>query len=290
MPVVVLPTPVGLANAFGPLVTAIALGSVTGATIAAGGVVALAAVALLFGVAWLAAALEGEAIRIVSLDEDLAARRPGRERPARRGVSLRILIARMIALVPLLIALAWGSVRLVSVAYRELTSPFDVVTPIAIRVLRETPEVIAAVIVTWMIGEIVGASAARRIVLDGDGVGRALAGAIRTGLRHPVATLARFWGPALVLLAVLVPFAFAAETAWTAAANVLDGADDPLSAFIAVVVLVLLWTVGLLLLSVVCAWRAAVWTVAEVTREGTFGGSTDSRPGDWRPDQTSATL
>ena len=107
-------------------------------------------------------------------------------------------------------------------------------TPIAIRVLRETPEVIAAVVVTWMIGEIVGAMAARRIVLDGDGVGRALAGAIGTGVRHPVATLARFWGPALVLLAVLVPAALAAGTAWTAAANVLEGADDPVAVFIAI--------------------------------------------------------
>lgn len=290
VPVVVLPTPVGLANAFGPLVTAIALGSVTGSMIAAGGAAVLAVVALLFGGAWLAAALEAETIRIVALDEDLAARRPGRELSARRGVALRILVARLVALVPLLLAFAWGSVRLVSVAYRELTSPFDVVTPIAIRVLRETPEVIAAVVVAWMIGEIVGAMAARRIVLDGDGVGRALAGAIGTGVRHPVATLARFWVPALVLLAVLVPAAFAAGTAWTAAANVLEEADDPVSVFVAVLVLVVLWTVGLLLLSVVCAWRAAVWTVAEVTREGTFGGSTDSRPGDWRPDHTSATL
>ena len=79
VPVVVLPTPVGLANAFGPLVTAIALGSVTGSMIAAGGAAVLAVVALLFGGAWLAAALEAEAIRIVALDEDLAARRPGRE-------------------------------------------------------------------------------------------------------------------------------------------------------------------------------------------------------------------
>ena len=199
-------------------------------------------------------------------------------------------LARLVAHAPLLIALAWGSVRLVSVAYRELTSPFDVVTPIAIRVLRETPEVVAAVILTWMIGEIVGAMAARRIVLDGEGIGRALAGAIGTAVRQPIPTLARFWGPALVLLIVLVPAAVAAATAWTAAADVLDAADDPLTVVLAIVGLVLLWTVGLLLLSVVCAWRAAVWTVAEVIREGTFGGSTDSRPGDWRPDHTSATL
>ena len=87
-----------------------------------------------------------------------------------------------------------------------------------------------------------------------------------------------------------MPAAVAAATAWTVAADVLDAAEDPLTVALAIVGLVLLWTVGLLLLSVVCAWRAAVWTVAEVIREGTFGGSTDSRPGDWRPDHTSATL
>jgi hypothetical protein len=48
--------------------------------------------------------------------------------------------------------------------------------------------------------------------------------------------------------------------------------------------------VGLLLASVVCAWRAAVWTVADVARDGTFGGSADRRPGDWRSDRSSANL
>jgi hypothetical protein len=290
LPIIVLPTPVGLANALGPVVTSIALGSVTGPMIAAGTAVALGIVAILLGGAWLAATLEAEAIRIVSLDEDVAGLRPGPERSAGHRVALRILVARLIAHVPLLIAFAWGSVRLVSVAYRELTSPFDVVTPIAVRVLRATPEVIAAVIVAWMIGEIIGAMAARRIVLDGDGVRRSLTGAIRTALRRPIATLARFWGPTLILLAVLVPAALAVATAWTTAADALGAGDDLLGAFVAVAALVLSWTVGLLLLSVVCGWRAAEWTVAEVGRAGTFGGSADSRPGDWRPDPTSATL
>jgi hypothetical protein len=159
-----------------------------------------------------------------------------------------------------------------------------------VRVLRATPEVITAVIVTWLIGEIVGAIAARRIVLNGDGVGRALLGAVGTGLRHPLTTLARFGGPTLVLGVVFVAAAFAAGTAWGFAAQVLDSPGDPIAAWVAVIALVLLWIIGLLSIGVVCAWRAAVWTVAEAVREGTFGGSTDSHPGDWRPDQTSATL
>ena len=37
--------------------------------------------------------------------------------------------------------------------------------------------------------------------------------------------------------------------------------DDPLEVLLAVVLFVSLWVVGLVLTSVVCAWRAAVWTV-----------------------------
>jgi hypothetical protein len=54
--------------------------------------------------------------------------------------------------------------------------------------------------------------------------------------------------------------------------------------------LVFLWGVGLLLASVVCAWRGAVWTMAEARGFGTFGGSPDRRPGDWRTEGSSATL
>jgi len=45
-----------------------------------------------------------------------------------------------------------------------------------------------------------------------------------------------------------------------------------------------------ILLGVACAWRAAIWTIAEAVREGTFGGSTDRRSGDWRTEGSSATL
>ena len=43
------------------------------------------------------------------------------------------------------VALLWGSARLIDLAYRELTSPFDVSTPIVVRVLRGAPEAIAAI-------------------------------------------------------------------------------------------------------------------------------------------------
>ncbi len=137
---------------------------------------------------WFAAGLEAAGAWIVAGDEEVVA--PGmivggragdeRGRPGAPllspdgGVASRILAARLIAAVPLGVALALGSIRLVFVTYRELTTPLDVATPIAIRVLRGSPEVVVAVVVTWMLAEIVGALAARRIALADAGVGAGL--------------------------------------------------------------------------------------------------------------------
>jgi hypothetical protein len=144
--------------------------------------------------------------------------------------------------------------------------------------------------VAWTLAEIVGAVAARRIVLTDAGVGAALVHAIAVLLREPLSSLARFVLPSLVLLVILVPSGLATGLAWGAVGSVLSDQDDPILILVTVVAFVGLWIVGLLLIGVVCAWRAAVWTVVEVAREGTFGGSADRRPGHWRLDRSSATL
>jgi len=119
----------------------------------------------------------------------------------------------------------------VLVTYRELTSPLDVSAPIVVRVLRGSPEVIAAVLIAWVLGEIVGAIAARRIVLAGEGVAAALRGAIATGLRHPLRTLIRFGLPAAVLALVLGPSVVAAGSAWSAVDGALARATGGSTAF-----------------------------------------------------------
>ena len=131
---------------------------------------------------WFAAGLEAEGAWVVAGDEDVlpadhGPRADGTEEseggsaprvpPPDGGVASRILVARLVATVPLGVVLALGSIRLVFVTYRELTTPLDVATPIAVRVLRGAPEVIVAVIIAWMLAEIVGAVAARRIALAG---------------------------------------------------------------------------------------------------------------------------
>ena len=91
-------------------------------------------------------------------------------------------------------------------------------------------------------------------------------------------------------MAAIVPSAVAAGSAWGAASGALREPADPIRVLLAVASLVFLWIVGLVLVSVVCAWRSAVWTIAQVVGEGTFGGSSDRRPGDWRDAPSSGTL
>jgi len=294
LPIVVLPTPVGLGNVFAPTITSVALGSVPIAAVVATVAIAGGVVLWLVVGGWLAAAIEAEGARIVARDEDLAGmsgpRAPAVVPVGDGRIAARILTARLVAGVPLILGLAWGSVRLVFVTYRELTVPADTATPIVLRVLRASPEVVVVIVAAWMIGEIVGSVAARRIALDGDHVVAALRRAVSTSVRQPLATLARFWVPTIALLAVIAPSALAAGWASSAARDVLQQRADPLSVLIAVVVFVVLWVVGLVLSAVACAWRAAVWTVADLLGRGTFGGSGTGRPGDWRADTSSANL
>ena len=272
LPVVVLPSVVGVGNVLAPALTAVAFGSITTEFVAVTVAIVIVVLAWLLLGGWFASALEAEAARTVMADDEvgqLVGEPPvtAGAAPRRGHEADRILAARLLAFLPFGLALAVGSVRLVSVTYRELTSPIDVATPVLLRVVRASPEVIAALLLTWMVGEILSAIAARRIVLAGDGVLAALRGAVGTALRHPLSTLARFWLPTLVLLAVLLPAMLAARAAWGALRGVLGLWVDPAGVFVGVVLFVGLWAIGLLLVAVVCAWRAAIWTVsAGVTR------------------------
>lgn len=284
-PIVVLPTPVGFGNVVAPALGSIAFGSVSTGLVVVSIAAALAVVGWIVLGGWLAAALEAEAAWMIACREDVRSRH-GRT----AAVGVRVLVARLVASIPLAVVLAAGTVRVVLVTYRELTSPLDTATPIVLRVLRATPEVMVAVVVAWMVGEMVGAIAGRRIALAGDGVGSALRGAVATCIREPIVSLVRFWLPTALLLAVVIPCGVGASWAWAAVETVLEGTPDLVAILVAVGTFVLLWLVGLVLIGVVSAWRGAVWTIAEVAREGTFGGSTDRPTGDWQGDQSSATL
>ena len=310
IPIVVLPTPVGLGNVLAPWITPLALGSITPAFVAvSAGTIVIVLGWLVIG-GWTAAALEAEGARIVARHEAIAlsgahavgmapaagvapAAAPDPEgeggvRPAR--IAARIVAVRFIAYLPLALALAWASVRFVWTAYLELTNPSDASISIMFRVIRSSPDVLAVLVIAWTVGEMIGAVAARRIALEGDGIIAGLRVAVRTCVRRPLVSVVRFWLPTLVLVAVIVPSALAAASSWVAVGTVLRDGSDALQVLVAVLGFVTIWIVGLVLGAIVCAWRAAVWTVADLLERRTFGGSSDRRPGDWRADPSSANV
>ena len=304
VPIVVVPTPVGIGNLLGPALNAISLGAIpVGFIVACVGIGV--GVLLWLGLGgWLAGILEAAGIAIVASaaagDGSNAADGRGAasgevadggdaDWPAARD-GARILACRLVCLVPVAIALALGSVRLVFVTYQELTLPSNTEMPIVLRVLRDAPEVPIALLVIWMSAEILAAVAARRVVLVGDGVWPALRWAIGSAGRRPLHAIARFWVPALVLALIVLAAGATSAAAWSVVKDTVGPSPDPLQALVATVAFVALWLIGLALIAVATAWRAAVWTVAATAEAGTFGGSTDRRPGDWRPDPRSATL
>jgi hypothetical protein len=288
LPVLVLPTPVGIGNVLAPSLMSVAFGQISVGLIAGTVAIAAGVVGWLCIGGWLAALLEAEAARMIARDEDVVAMSrigPVRELSEgdggrvdialRRGLeAAQILVARLIAYVPLGAALVWGSLRIAVVAYRELTNPLEAGTPVVVRVVRDAPEVIVAVTVAWIVGEIIGSLAARRIALAGDGVFAGLRAALDEVVRRPLATLARCLVPLAVLVAVLVPSLLAAGAAWRTVQAAIGG-PDATGLFIAILAFVTLWLIGLLLVAVVSAWRGAVWTVAVVSAPATARRTSD---------------
>jgi len=281
LPIVVLPSPVGLGNLLAPALISLVLGDVPVELAVIAGLVMLAALAW-FVVGGLAAAtLEAESARLVAHafeatgDAVPATRADGTVLARPRRVATRILAARLVAHILTGLVLVWGSVRLIDVAYRELTAPFDVATPIVLRVLREAPEAIAAILVCWAIGEVVGGLAARRITFDGLEVLAALRGALVAVARRPLAVAAEFLVPLAALVVVLLPSTVAASAAWNLVRAALRPTGDPFSATLAVLLFVSLWLVGLLLIAVTAAWRSAVWSLADRGRSSPGRRSVD---------------
>ena len=289
IPILVIPTPAGLADVVGPLLISFVFGGASPAFVAVVATAVVLSLVWLIGGGLLAATAETELIRIVATDEDVT---PGVPLPDGVGdgrVAARILVARLLAMLPFGAALAVGTATIVSATYRELTLPGDAVTPIAWRVLRSVPLTVLLLLVTWLLGEGLGGLAARRIVLDGRSAGGGLRRAAAGAIRHPVRAVVVFAVPSIGLLLAVVPSVLAASAAWHAVQVGLS-TGDPLLTVVSVVGFVALWIGGLVLAGAACAWRHAAWTV-DARRSRVPSAAAGAEPiGDWNPRLTSGTL
>jgi hypothetical protein len=300
LPIVILPTPVGLANIVAPTLTSFVFGGISPSFIVLVGAISGVILAWLVLGGLIAAMLERWLIVTVARDEevtpraDASAPMAGDDPPGSMpvGVAWQILAARMIASVPLAVALAWSAARVVDVSYRELTVPSDVVTPIVLRVARAVPDALAAIAATWIFAEGLGALAARLIVLDGRSLGWSLLGATAHIVRHPLASVATFVVPAGAFLGAVTPVLVASALTWDRLRTGLVAAragDEP-TVLISLLLFIVVWAAGLVVTGLLGAWRNAVWTGEILRIRGTIGVAGSGRTGDWNSTPRSGTL
>jgi hypothetical protein len=289
LPIVVLPTPSGIADVIAPALTSFAFGLVSPSFVAIVAAVGVAIVAWLVLGGLAGAWADVELVRQAADDDELGFALVGRA----RSPVLRALTVRLLADLPLAVALAFGAVEIVVAAYAELTSPFDVVTPLFVRVLGDVPGAIAVVVVTWALGEAAGGLAVRHLLLGGKGILPALRDGWLDLVRRPRSSIGTLVVTDLAVGIAVVSCALAAGVAWSwARFAILD--REALVAPLAVLVLVAVWLGGLVLVATVVGWRSVLWT-AEAIRAmpgpssvdrarderavGTFGGPEHARPG-----------
>jgi hypothetical protein len=294
--IVSLPSPLIISNIVAPVIVPLALGRIDpGAVALLGGVVAIVAIWLIGG-ALVAATTEVALIRAARdamLKEGLAV---GPVARPRRWVIGRVAASHVLAHVPTGLVLAVGSIRIAGVAYIELTDPFDVTTPLIVRIVAGAAGSIAAIVVVWLLAEIVGGLAARQIVLRGASVGGGLRGAIVDLVRRPTAALAPALGTTLVLAIDLAALLGIVALAWTQLGERLtDASTDLVTTTFWILAFPASWIGALALTGLVDAWRSAAMTFgveragvsapSDADRApdpgGTFGASPGRRPGDW---------
>jgi len=287
-PILVLPSAVGLGNVLAPSISAFVFGGLSPGLASVIGLTLVGVMAWLVLGGALAGATEAEAVRIIAADEDATAPAGRPIDPPRVGGRIwRIVIVRWAASLPLLVALTLGIARLVTVAYRELTVPSAVATPVAVRIVQGAPDALLGIAITWVLGGIVGALAVRHLVLVGSSVPDALIFALDRLVRHPLRSSMLALGPLASLIVVLAAALGGASVASGLVRAWLGEGAGIATAAIGLLVFLGVWTVGLVLVGVAAAWRTAAWTVDAA---GTFGGATPGRPGDWNPPDPSATM
>ena len=324
LPIITFPSVLALSNAVAPLVLPLALGRVEPAIVAGPALIVVGLLLWLVGGGRIAAGIDVALVREAAeaaVDEGVAGRHDETDgegssgtvpvpRRATSGLAWRVLALRLIAWLPLAVALGIGVAAIVGATYAELTRPSDVAMPLVARVAREVVPELGLIVIAWVIGEVVGGVATRRAVLARGGHGASLGSAIRTSAARPMSWLVPWLGTTFVLVIVMGGTLAAAAVAWGHAVDALaDRSTVPLQGYATLVLFVGLWLAAMFLGGVVLAVRSTSQTFEHVrltaaataspagpvsngsiAASGTFGASGHRRPGDWSPDDEGGSL
>lgn len=258
LPIVALPSVVGLTTFIGP-------NSITAAGLAPR-LVAMIGLTTAVLMIWITLATLVGAATDRLLIRAIVAARPASERPLRapdRDLAT-LFVIRLVSLVPFALGVAIGGARLGQVAYQELVLPTDSSAPLVTRILAGAPEVVALLAATWLASELIGAVGVRLAMRDDRSALRSLAGALGWTVRHPVRSFGTLLATVLVSVVLIGPMIAVSIAAWASVRDLLLSDVRPSIGFLAVVLFVVSWLVGLLVAAVVATWRSAAWSLAVV--------------------------
>jgi hypothetical protein len=202
------------------------------------------------------------------------------------GVLLDLAAIRAICVLPVAGVVVWAGSQIYTAAYNELTTPTNLVTPLAVRVVENASGAVAVLVLAWLASEVVSGVAVRRLILLNRGVWRSIAEALIQIARRPMstaATIAVSFGASVAAIAIAM-LATAVTFDWCriAARNpdpitITIGIDPfattrdfrPVVFLLAAAALCLAWIVALVLSGVASAWRSAALTGETLASEPT---------------------
>jgi hypothetical protein len=189
------------------------------------------------------------------------------------GLLLDLAAIRAICAAPVAAVMVWAGSRIYTAAYIELTTPSNLVTPLAVRVVESAADAVLVVGLAWLASEVVGAIAVRRLILLGTGVRHSIGGALAQLIRRPVSHLATIvvsYGTSLVVTGLAIAAtatAFdwcrvAARNQEPLAITIVNTTRDfrPVVFILAAAALCGAWVAALAISGMASAWRSAALT------------------------------
>jgi hypothetical protein len=252
LPMIPLPSTVGMATFVGP--TSVTAAGLTPDSVARIGLLAAVVVGW-FLVGNAIGALTDRAIVSAIVPASRAAE------PPRARLVLSIVAVRLLALLPFIAVVAVTARSVGELVYQELILPSDITSPIVFRVVQGARLQVGAIVVAWVVGEVLGGIAVRLAILEGRSFGRAIGGALAYVVRHPLATVVGSLASLAALLLAIVPALLAIGVAWASLAVAVSGRLDGSAVAGATIVVVLAWAAAGLLAAIVAAWRGMLWTL-----------------------------
>jgi hypothetical protein len=278
--IVTVPSPLALSNVLAPIVTPLYFGRLdAGTATLIGSAIALAVGWLVLGT-WFAAATEvvlARDARDVAADEGLPV---GLGPAGGRLLIARTMAAHLVALLPMAVVIGLAAVPIGDVVYRELVNPSDT-GPIVLRVLAGATAPSAAIVVAWILGEIVGGHAARRVVLQGESVVDAVGRAALDSVRHPLGHLAAPLVTIVVLALDLGAVLLTVSIVWSDVQDrLIRPFDDVVATGLGLATFAGAWLFALVVTGLITSWRSVAMTfederaaAAAEPAGGTFGAS-----------------